>query len=284
MACVSNTTLQTLQAIGVDIATAKADAARHMDEQANMEGKVRPEWRCGANSTLVSSSAHVLSDNGAARVYACPNPGACIVRDDGTAFGTADCAAGYRGPLCGLCQEGHVWSEGHICKPCTGDTLAWLAGATVGACVVALIAYAIFLASPYFENKHGVGPGKRVLAWAAQRLARCRPAAAPPQHTASPSGRSPAPTLEPQPASEITSGRSEPASEPPRVASPTRTPEPVEAAQEIFEAFGGYFERLAETFAFTEEKEGAQARSLIGYLQVALRVRIVPPRLQRVHV
>jgi hypothetical protein len=127
MACVSNTTLQTLKAIGVDIATAKADAARHMDEQANMEGKVRPEWRCGAKSTLVSSSARILSDNGAARVYACPNPDACIVRDDDT----ADCADGYRGPLCGLCQEGHVWSEGHICKPCTGDTLAWRVGASL---------------------------------------------------------------------------------------------------------------------------------------------------------
>jgi hypothetical protein len=257
MACVSNTTLQTLEAIGVDIGTAKADAARHMDEQANMEGKVRPEWRCGANSTLVSSSAHVLSNNGAARVYACPNPDACIVRDDDT----ADCADGYRGPLCGLCQEGHVWSEGHICKPCTGDTLAWRVGATVGACVAALLAFCIFLAGPYFEDRHGVGPGKRVLAWASRRLARCRRAAAPPQHTAPPTGPSRAPTREP---SAYSATRLVEAIE-----------EPVETAQETFETLGDYLERLGETFEFTAEREGAQAQSLIGYSQVALRVHNV---------
>jgi hypothetical protein len=61
-------------------------------------------------------------------------------------------------------------------------------------------------------------------------------------------------------------------------------PELVETAQEVFEVFGGYFQRLAETLDFTEEKEGAQARSLIGYLQVALIVRIVHLRFPRVHV
>jgi hypothetical protein len=255
MSCVSNATLQALSARGVNISTyiARAEGDRTQQEYMGVPHAVLEKWKCGGNSTMISSSAQSRSD-GAARVYPCPNPDACIVQDDGT----ADCAAGYRGPLCGLCQEGHVWSEGHVCKPCTGDTLAWRVGMTVGACVVALIAYGIFLASPYFEDRHGVGPAKRVLAWASQRWSCCRRAAAPPQHRAPPSGPSQAPTCEPSAYSLE------------RLVEPIE--EPVETAQETFETLGDYLERLGENLEFTEEKEGAQAQSLIGYLQVALRV------------
>jgi hypothetical protein len=283
MACVSNSTLKTLEMVGVDVVAAKADAMRHMDEQANMGVglKVLTSWQCSATSTMVSSPARILSDNfgrfhGAARVYPCPNPDACIVRDDGM----ADCADGYWGLLCGLCQEGHVWSAGHVCKPCTGDTLTWRVGTAFGAGVAVLVALYIFTASPLFENEEGVGPGKRVLAWGSERRACCRPAA--------------------PPTSELTELETE--QEPPRETSPTPTPAPtgpvgvpkvnvlrrivilfttmlnalrapVKTPQEIFEALArsSFWKRIVEIMACSDEKEGAQARCLIGYSQVRLR-------------
>ena len=153
MACVSNSTLKTLEMVGVNVTAAQAEAARHASEQAYMgEGRdVQVRWQCSANSTMVSSLAQVLSDSirrfhGKALFYTCPNPDSCIVQD-----GLADCAEGYWGPLCALCLEGFVWSEGHVCMPCEGDTRPWRAGAAVGAVVSFVIGMYVFVAHPLFE-------------------------------------------------------------------------------------------------------------------------------------
>jgi hypothetical protein len=248
MACVSNSTLR---AVGLDTAAAKADAARHLSERVAL-GESADWWKCGENSTMVSSPARVLNDSlvrfeGRALVYPCPNPEACVMRDDGI----ADCANGYWGPLCGLCQEGHVWSEGHICTPCTGDMLSWRVGVAVGAVVAALIAFYIFLASPLFENEDEGGPGKRIFAWASQCWARRQPAAPPPDSE-----------LIIRPSVTGTGGL---------------TVEPTAASLRarilatvwvIYTALAQYWQRIAGIMEYRDEKQGAQTRCLIGFSQV----------------
>jgi hypothetical protein len=166
MSCVSNSTLEALSARGVNISTymASAEGDRNQQEYMGVPHYVLEKWRCSENSTMISSPAPSRSA-GSAQVYPCPNPDACIVRDDGT----ADCDKGYKGPLCGMCEDGFVWSEGHICKPCTGDTLAWRVGAAVAAGIAGVVLMYAFLAHPAFE-KDGQGPFQRL----ASRGPQCR--------------------------------------------------------------------------------------------------------------
>jgi hypothetical protein len=162
MSCVSNSTLETLAARGANISAyiAIAEGDRNQQEYMGVSHDLFEKWKCGENSTMISSPA---PSAGSAQVYPCPNPDACIVRDDGT----ADCDKGYKGPLCGMCEDGFVWSEGHICKSCEGDTYAWRVGAAVVAGIAIVVLMYAFLAHPAFETD-GQGPFQRFVACAPQ--------------------------------------------------------------------------------------------------------------------
>jgi hypothetical protein len=239
MSCVSNKTLRTLEALGVNASAYVAAGVQDADEQANMGGP-RDQWKC-ESSTMISSSksSRVL---GTALVYVCPNSAACIVQ----AGGTPDCLEGYWGPVCAWCEEGYAWSEGHLCEECEPEqnTLPWSVGAAVAIAAAGVVAYYIGVTSPLFENDDGVGPCQRAVAWASQRWARWRPARPPPtdQPIANPIG-SHGPDVQ----------------------------ETVEAVQGIYETLASYWEHISGIMEFSDEKQGAMARCLIGFSQVPSR-------------
>jgi hypothetical protein len=319
MTCVSNGTLTRLRTIGVDVVAAQSDAARHAEEQANM-GVSRVIWRCGENSTMVSSAADVLRESlerfhGSALVYACRNPEACIVQADGS----ADCAEGYWGPLCGLCLEGYAWSEGHICTRCDGDTLPLRMATVVGAAVAFFLAMYNFLAHPLFD-RDGVSLGHRAIA-CARRCAHRRSDSQ--QPVLESSGSRGGPTAEPSQTAEPKPGRSAAAPNETSETSPVPAPEPtperatalsqtepsegagitrparvlrmlqrvfkalralVETVKMTYEALAEYWENNVEALEYRDEKQGAQARCLIGFSQVDLSSCTVPRRLLRTFV
>jgi hypothetical protein len=131
---------------------------------------------CASSATLVSTPKDLLIKGGTEKskavFYLCPNGDACsstLVQADGS----ADCAKGFRGPLCALCRVGYAWSEGHKCTLCTGDTLGLLVGGGVGAGIVFMIAFYALLLHPIFE-RDGLGLAARVLARISRLGAYCR--------------------------------------------------------------------------------------------------------------
>jgi hypothetical protein len=104
-------------------------------------------------------------------VLSCPNPEACLVADpandckglaerNGTQLPGCNaavttwypvCEVGYNGPLCSLCDVGYVWSEGHKCTLCNGDTsdtTRWLAPLMSALLFMAAVAYSMLVARP----------------------------------------------------------------------------------------------------------------------------------------
>lgn len=49
------------------------------------------------------------------------------------------CALGYRGPLCSLCDAGYYGGRGEACKPCEGDAALTVAGVVGGVLIVVLL-------------------------------------------------------------------------------------------------------------------------------------------------
>jgi hypothetical protein len=173
LTCASHGTLEALGARGVDVAAYNAAALKDNAAQVNMGSDAKV---CGAKATLVSTPKEILVNAGMDRkkavFYDCPNADACsrtLVQMDGS----ADCAEGFFGPLCALCQVGYAWSEGHKCTVCRGDALGELVGGGVAAGVVFVIAFYAFLLYPVFE-RDGVGLGTHVRARIAQLADYCR--------------------------------------------------------------------------------------------------------------
>ena len=67
MSCVSNATLEALAARGVKISTyiASAEGDRNQQEYMGVPHDVLEKWKCGENSTMISSPAQSRSDGAA---------------------------------------------------------------------------------------------------------------------------------------------------------------------------------------------------------------------------
>ena len=99
------------------------------------------EARCSITSDLHATALPVV------HVYACGNADACILNDGQYPM----CADGYHGPLCAHCVERYVWSEGHICTNCEGQsTSVWRALAISGLVIAAVIMFLFRVAKPLF--------------------------------------------------------------------------------------------------------------------------------------
>ena len=95
--------------------------------------------RCMVSTPLSKLGEFAVQENtGHTLVYPCPNEDACIV--NGTVGSAVPlyplCALGYHGPLCSLCDDTYVWSEGHICTQCPPDPARFVSLGLFG-CVVA---------------------------------------------------------------------------------------------------------------------------------------------------
>ena len=71
---------------------------------------------------------------------------------------SVQCAAGYRGPLCSLCEDGYVGGRGATCEMCEGDAVVTIATA-VGGFLLAILIVALLVARMRRRMAHEAAEG-----------------------------------------------------------------------------------------------------------------------------